>query len=199
MALILCGVLLWGFAHGLKRLLPGQRAAMGDGGRGLVALLSIVAIVLMVLGHRTAETQPIWIPPDWLSGLNNLLMLLSIYLFAVGGARSRLASKMRHPMLNGAILWGLAHIMVNVDAPSILLFGGIGVWAMITKRVINRSEAWVPPEPGTLGKEFGVALASVLVFLVVAQIHGLLGPWPLWSGWPTGGLFAPLLTPLFDI
>ena len=56
MLLLILGLLLWSFAHLMKRVTPGFRAAMPDtAGKLLVTVLSLAAIVLMVIGFRAAE------------------------------------------------------------------------------------------------------------------------------------------------
>ncbi|NVK07230.1 MAG: hypothetical protein HWD81_06755, partial [Marivivens sp.] len=47
MILLILGVLLWSGAHLFKRLAPEQRAAMGDKGRGPIAILLFVSVGLM--------------------------------------------------------------------------------------------------------------------------------------------------------
>ena len=60
---------------------------MGDKGKGVVALASLVGIVLMVIGYRGAEIVPVYTPMAGMGHLNNLLMLVSVYLFGVGGTK----------------------------------------------------------------------------------------------------------------
>lgn len=173
------GVALWAGAHLFKRLAPARRAALGDAGRGLVAALLVLAVVLMVLGYRLAEPVQVWDPPPFLRHLNNLLVLLAFYLFAASGMKTRAARLIRHPMLTGVKLWAVAHLLVNGTLAGILLFGGLLAWAVVAVVVINRAEpAWQKPAPAAMGKEIGAVLGGVVVFAVAGWIHGWLGPWP---------------------
>ena len=45
MFLLVLGLALWALAHFFKRLLPARRAAMGDKGKGAVALALVVSVV----------------------------------------------------------------------------------------------------------------------------------------------------------
>ena len=188
MSYILAGLLLWTAAHGFKRFLPAVRQALGAGGRGIVSVGIFISIGLMVWGYKTAEEITFWVTPDWLWPINNLLMLVAVYLFAVGGAKTRLALVLRHPMLTGMKVWGIAHILVNGDVASLALFGGLIVWSYFAVFLIDREEAWVLPPESSIGKEIGVLILSVIVYVGIIHAHGFLGPNPFWSGWPIGGL-----------
>lgn len=177
---LILGVALWWGAHLFKRFAPERRAAMGEKGKGAVAGALAVSIVLMVIGYKTADGAVYWGRGPALAGINNLLMLVAFYLFAAAGARTTLAQKFRHPQLTGFVVFALAHLLVNGDVPSFVLFGGLGVWALVEMAVINRAEPdWTPPgKPVPRGKEIGVAVTSVIVYIGVALIHGWIGPWP---------------------
>ncbi len=178
---LILGLLIWTGAHLFKRIAPGVRASMGDAGKGAVAVASLAGIVLMVIGYRMAEGTVYWGRTPMLTGINNLAVLVSIYLFAASGMRTGLARKMRHPMLAGVKLWALAHLLVNGDVPSFVLFGGLLLWAVIEVVVINRTEPdWTPPEPAPMRKEVMAVVGTVVIFAVIAAIHA-------WLGYPVFG------------
>ena len=178
--LLLAGVALWWGAHLFKRLAPARRAALGDAGRGAVAVSLVLAIVLMVLGYRGVEFVPVWSPPAFLVHVNNLLMLIAIFLLSPAPRRGKLIAGMRHPMLTGFKTWAIAHLLVNGDLASILLFGGLLAWAVVEVIVINRSEpGWQKPAvKGSYGKDAMFAAGSVVILVVLGWIHGWIGPWP---------------------
>lgn len=60
MLILILGVALWAGAHLFKRLAPARRAGLGDKGKGLVSAALVVAIVLMVIGYRTADSAVLW-------------------------------------------------------------------------------------------------------------------------------------------
>ncbi len=176
MLLLITGLLLWTGAHLMKRVAPGLRASLGGCGKGIIAGALFVSIVLMVIGYRGAEGPFFWGRSSALVGINNMLMLLSVYLFAVSGMKTALARKMRHPMLGAVKVWALAHLLVNGDLPSFVLFGGLLAWAVVQMIVINKAEPdWTRPEPAPMRKEIIAVVGSVLVFAVIALIHGWLG------------------------
>lgn len=184
MTLLILGVALWWAAHLFKRLAPGRRASMGDAGKGAVALALLVAVVLMVLGYRWSDFVPVYSPIPGIGHLSNLLMLISVFLFGVGGTKGTLYPIMRHPMLTGTLIWSVAHLLVNGDLSSIVLFGGIGLWAIVAMIAINRSGPWARPTDGRGIRGDLMNLAgTVVLYAVIVWIHG----WLLGYGWQ--GLF----------
>ena len=107
--------------------------------------------------------------------LNNLLMLISVFLIGVSHSKGLVKAWMRHPMLTAVIIWAVAHLLVNGDLASLILFGGIGLWAVVSILMINARESWTPPPAGHLRSDLiGVAIA-VVIYAVIAAIHIWLG------------------------
>lgn len=176
MVLLIAGLAIWYAAHLFKRIAPGPRASLGDRGKGLVALALLVSVVLMVLGYRWADYAPVYDPLPGMGHLNNLLMLVALFLFGVGGTKGTLYTRMRHPMLWGTVIWAVAHLLVNGDLASVVLFGGLGVWALLEMAVINRAQVWTPPVGGRGFKGDLMNLAGTLVLYgLIAAIHVWLG------------------------
>lgn len=175
-AILILGLALWAGGHFFKRAAPDARAQMGAKGRGPIAIALVVSIILMVIGYRMADGAVFWGRHPATVGINNLLMLLAVYLFAVSGMKTALARKIRHPMLTGVKTWALAHLLVNGDVPSIVLFGGLLAWAVVEVIVINRNEPnWTPPSPAPARKEVIAVVASVALYGVIAWLHYALG------------------------
>jgi len=180
MILIILGVLLWSGAHFFKFIAPDARAKLGDKGKGIVAILCIVAIVLMVVGYRSAEGPVFWGRSAALVGINNLLMLLAVYLFAASGAKTWITSKVKNPQLTAVKVWALAHLLVNGALADILLFGGMMAWAVATVIVLKRTGAErAVYQPVGTKKEITTALIAVVVTVILMGLHAALGatPW----------------------
>ncbi|MCT4372779.1 NnrU family protein [Yangia mangrovi] len=181
MLLLILGVALWWAAHLFKRLAPEARAKMGDKGKGVVALALLVSVILMIFGYRMADGAFFYGRTPATVGINNLLMLAALYFTSPGPKKGALFYKMRHPMLTGFLLWAIAHLLVNGDTPSFVLFGGLGIWALVEMSTINRSEPqWTPPPKGEIKKDLVFAGASVVLLFVIGAIH-------TWLGYPTFG------------
>jgi len=180
MALLIVGLIIWVGAHMFKRLAPGARAAlttrMGDASKGIFAGLILASLVLIVIGYRGIEITPIYTPLAGIGHLNNLLMLVAIVIYSAGMSKGVLWTKIRHPQLWGTSIWALAHLLVNGDLASVVLFGTMLVWAQAEIVLYNAQEpAWLPPKPGALKRDLIMAGGALVAYAVIAGIHVLLG------------------------
>ena len=149
---------------------------MGDASKGVIALVLLLSVVLMVIGYRSADGPFFWGRSPAMTGINNLLMLLAVALFGLGSSKSRLRAKMRHPMLTGVVVWAVAHLLVNGDTPSFILFGGLAIWALAEMVVINRAVPdYSPYDGGSKAGDIRLAVISLVVFSVISGIHIWLG------------------------
>lgn len=176
MPMLIAGVALWWLAHLWKRIAPG-----GDANRRKLAVTAalVLSLVLMTWGYRTAEGPVWWGASAALKGINNLLVLAAFYLFAASGAKSALGTRLRDPQLIGFSLWAGAHLLVNGDLPSLVLFGGLLAWALVEMAVLTAAGVRAPaPTPVRAGREAGVALAALVLYALVGLVHGWIGPSP---------------------
>lgn len=184
MTLLLLGLVIWSAAHLFKAAAPAVRAALtarlGAGpSKGVVAAAIGVGLLLMIVGYRAAPFAPVWTPPAWTVHLNNLLMLVAVAVFGMGMSKGRARAWLRHPMLTAVVIWAVAHLLVNGDLASILMFGGLGLWALADMAAINaRDGAWVRPAPGPAKGDLRLGLITVATFAVVTGVHAALGVWP---------------------
>ena len=179
MSVLVFGLLLWVAGHLFKRILPGLRARLGEMPGKLIATILILAgVVLMAVGFRRAETVPVYAPLPGIGHLTDLLMLIAVFLYGVGHSKGRLRAYLRHPMLTGTIVWAVAHLLVNGDKASLILFGGIGVWAVVEIALINAQSRWTPPPKGGLrGDAINLAI-SLVIYGLIAGVHIWLGKNP---------------------
>lgn len=184
MTLLILGLILWTVVHVFKRVSPdgraGMDAALGTGpAKGVIALLLVVATVLMIVGFRGTSFVPVYDPPSWGVHLNNLMMLAAVGLMGAGHSKGYARSWMRHPMLTAVLVWAVAHLLVNGDRASLVLFGWMGLWALAEMVLINAREPnWVRPEPGTTAGTVRSVVIAIIIFAVITTIHTWLGYWP---------------------
>ncbi len=182
MTSLILGLVLWTAGHFFKRVMPEARARMGDKGKGVIAVILVLGIYLMVSGYRSAEFVEVWTPPSWGIHVTDLFMVFAVVLFGVGNSKSRLRGKIRHPMLAGVRVWAGAHLLVNGDLASVVLFGGLFVWALAEVVVLNRAEPdWKPYSQGTMAGDIRLAIISIVVFAAIAGVHYWLG-YPVFPG-----------------
>ena len=177
MTLLIVGVLLWSLVHLFPSVMPNARARLigrlGDGPyRGLFALDIVIALVLIVLGWRAADAHLVYTPPLFGSPIVTALMFVSFLLFAAANAPGNLKRVLRHPMLTGTVVWSAAHLLANGDSRSIVLFGGIGLWALISIVTINRRDReWVRPEPVPASRDLMTLIATAALFALFLFLH----------------------------
>ncbi|MFQ3183012.1 MAG: putative membrane protein [Alteromonas macleodii] len=176
MILLILGLALWFGAHVWKRVAIDHRASFGDKGKKIVVVASLVAIVLMVIGYRSADGIVFWGRNGAATGINNLLMIFAFYLFAASGKSTRITCWIRHPQLTAVLVWSLAHLLVNGATQSFVLFGGLGFWAVAEMAIINRATGQrgtyhAPP----IKSEVIAVVATLVVFSIAAAIHIWLG------------------------
>ncbi len=179
MTLLILGVALWWAAHLFKRVAPGPRARLGEPGKALVAVALVASVVLMYLGYGRADGPVWWGRSPMLVGINNLLMVVAIFLYAADGTRASVIAGMRHPQLTGFKTWAAAHLLVNGDLPSLVLFGGLLAWAVVTVIVINRAQPEWTPKPAKAGGNLKAVAGTIFALVAVMMVHDWLDyrPW----------------------
>lgn len=176
MDMLLAGVLLWSGLHYIPGLLPNLKIKLmdilGKAYRGVFSLLMIGSIVLMVMGWKAAVPEAIYDPLTSELQVIGVLMILSFYLFAAAHGPSNAKRYIRHPMLTGVIVWGTAHLLANGDNRSIVLFGGMIIWAVVEILVINKREGeYVKPEAAPMKKDAIKLVVAVVIYGVVFFVH----------------------------
>ncbi len=184
MNLLIAGLVLWSAGHFFKSLAPQMRAGMDEklgkiGGKAVMGVVLLIATVMIVNGYRAAPMEPAFDPPFWGKYLNSLLMIFAVALIGMGKSRGKMRSVLRHPMLWGVVIWAFAHLLVNGDVASVVLFGGLGIWALAEMVLINKAQgAWVRPAPGPISGDIKWLVISAVVFVVIVAVHTWIGPAP---------------------
>lgn len=177
MGLLLAGVILWSVMHFLPAGAGGLRknvsGVIGEGPwKGLVALSLVLAIALMVMGWRSIEPAPVYVPPGFGTMLVTPLMILAVVLMGAANAKTNIKRVLRNPMLSGVVVWAATHLLNNGDDRSVVLFGGMGLWAIIMIFFINKRDgAWVKPEKVPPAAEIKLFAISAVVFIVLVIAH----------------------------
>ncbi len=175
--MLIGGVALWSLVHLFPSLLPAQRATLlkrlGEGPyKGMFTLAIVAAILLIVSGWRSVEPANIYTPPLLGSPAVPALVLVSFILFAAASAPGNIKRLLRHPMLTGMIVWGGAHLLANGENRSVVLFGGMSLWALVSIIAINRRDGeWQKPAAVSITKDAMTVVASIALFALVAWLH----------------------------
>ena len=180
MTLLTLGVLIWAVVHLVPSVAPSVKQSMvssaGENGyKGVFSLLMLLALALIIFGWRSID-QPTYLYtlPLWTRHLGMLLVLIGFILFVASGQPTRIKQYLRHPQLTGLILWASAHLLMNGDNRSLVLFGGLGLWAILEIVLINRRDGqWVKPEAPPLSQDIKILVIAIVVYAAVAWAH----PW----------------------
>jgi len=188
MTLLIIGVLLWALVHLFPSLLPAARTTLigklGEGPyKGLFALDLVLAIVLMVFGWRSVTPEYLYAPPLLGSPVMFALVFIAFVLMGAANAPTNIKRYLRHPMLTGVMVWGAAHLLANGDNRSVVLFGGLSIWALIAIFAINRRDGqWEKPVAVPVAKDAVLVIIGGALTAVVAYFHEYLSGVPIIAG-----------------
>jgi uncharacterized membrane protein len=189
MAMLITGVLLWSLVHLMKSVTPSLRgsiqSAVGEGPhKGLVTLLLLVSLGLMIFGWRSTTAEFVYDPPTWGRHANMALMFIAILLLGAAQGASRIRQWIRHPMLTGVLIWAVGHLLANGDNKSLVLFGGLGLWALISIITISRNDGiWVKPAKiASVGRELLSLVIVATLYAILVFVHPWIAGVPVVAG-----------------
>ena len=179
MVLLVLGVGLFALAHFAPAFDVGPRKRSlerfgADGHRGVFSLIVLASVAAIVFGWRAAAAEPVFLyaPPAWSRLAANVGMALVLFLLVASGAPSNVKRFLRHPQLLGVVAWALVHLLANGDLRSVVLFGGLGAWALAMIPALNRRDgAWTRPEPRPIVGDVVVVAITAAAFFAVRWAH----------------------------
>lgn len=186
MTLLIMGVTLWCVVHFVPTLAIGFKQSLIERMgpvpyKVLFALLIFASLGLIIVGWNSVEPVNLYDPPEWGVHANNVLMIISIFLLVSADRKSMARRVLRHPMLTGLAVWGIAHLLANGDQRSVIVFGALTIWAVAEINLISaRDGAWVKPDAPGLKSEFIGLIITAVVIGVIIFLHNLAGlsPFP---------------------
>jgi uncharacterized membrane protein len=130
MSILLLGLFLFFGVHVLTSIPAIRSAAVArtgeNGWRGVVTINAIAGLGLVVLGWAGAPNTQLFVPSATAIRFAPLLVTVSLILFFIGGfnLRGYIKRWLHHPMLIGAAIWSLTHLLANGGLRETALFGG---------------------------------------------------------------------------
>jgi uncharacterized membrane protein len=95
-------------------------------------------------------------------------MLISVVLVVAAFIPSHIKTWAKHPMLAGIKTWAFAHLLVNGDLGSILLFGSFLAWAVYARIAAKRRGDRGPQTaPAGWTNDILVVVIGVVVYLLL--------------------------------
>ncbi len=171
MEYIYLGIALFFGAHLISAspLKAGLQKPLGvNGYKGLYSLVSAAGIGLMIYGKSKA------IHFDLFSGFSDLrtlaigLMWLAFVLMTAYLVPSNIKRLSRHPMLLSVSCWAIAHLLVNGDKASMLIFGSFlaySIFAMVMQTMRSKKKKGKKTAPA---KDVIVVIVGTVLFAVTA-------------------------------
>jgi uncharacterized membrane protein len=167
MLLLVLGLILF-FAIHLVPTIPDMRHNLAlrfgeNAYKAAFSLLSLAGFALIVLGYHKLQLNPgknivLFETPEWTRHIAFLLMVPAMILLVASNVPSRIRTAVKHPMLAATKLWALAHLLVNGDLASLLLFGGFLTFAIYDRISVKRRGAL-----GPLGNRQGGPVNDLIV------------------------------------
>ncbi len=189
MALLIAGLLLFTLVHLLPAASPATRdelaGKLGDNAyRGLFSAVILTSLVVIVFGWRAASPTSIYAPPFDGGPIISAAIFFAFVLFVASKARTNYRRFVRHPQMMAVILWSVAHLLVTGDSRSLVLFGGLGIWAVLEIILCNKRDgAWRKPDVVPFSSDMIVAVIAGVAFAIFFYLHkALFGVLPYWSG-----------------
>ncbi|MBN4075102.1 MAG: NnrU protein [SAR86 cluster bacterium] len=177
MILLIIGLTLWFGVHLIPSLaIPFRErliTALGEKSYKIIfAVLIVGSIVAMVFGWRSIDPVNIYVLPEWSRPITLLLVLITFILFSAAHSTTNIRRIIRHPQLTGLALWSIGHLISNGDNRSLILFGTLGVWAIVEIYLISRREGvWVKPESALIKSELLMLSKGLVMFAVFLFAH----------------------------
>ncbi len=186
MELLVSGLLLWSVIHFIPSIATAFKVSFierfGDKlYMAIFALLIVLSLVMIVFGWRSITPTHLYELPSIIKPFSLILLVVAFFLFGATKGQTRIKRVIRHPQLASVIVWSIAHLLLNGDSRSVLLFGWLGCWAVLEMVFINKREGeWEKPEIPSWKQEIKTGLVGLAIFAVVILIH------PYIAGVPVG-------------
>ena len=177
MGLLIAGLLIWSLVHLVPSLAaPLKQKLIARLGEKVYKLLFTVlmftSLALIVFGWRSTLPSHLYQLPEFTRHIAMLLVLIAFILFGASNYPTRIKQFIRHPQLTGVAVWAFAHLVLNGDSRSVLLFGTMGLWAILEIVFISRREGkWVKQPLPSWAREIRGLAISLVIFVVVVMLH----------------------------
>jgi uncharacterized membrane protein len=185
MEILMTGLVMWALVHFIPSIgMPLKKAIVnriGENGYKMVfALLMLAALGLVIYGWRNAVPVFVYEPPGLGRPVAFVLLVIAFILFGASMYPTRIKQFVRHPQLASVIAWSIAHLLLNGDSRSLLLFSWMGVWAALEIMLINRRDGeWIKPASPSWGREARGLVISLIIFVVMIFAHPYLAGVPV--------------------
>ena len=184
MTLLILGLLIWTGAHLFPAAGAYKRkklmAKMGIAPyKAAFALTILSSLTLMVFGWRSINPEHLYVLPAWTRMITMVFVLITFILFVAAQVKTNIKRVLRHPQLTGLVFWSVGHLLANGDSRSLVLFGGLLIWAKLQIIFTNKRDGkrQVPEKVPVLNDVLTVT-GGCVVYVLLLLAH------PYFTGMP---------------
>ena len=177
MEMLILGLTIWCIVHFIPAITPSVKqqwiSLLGENGyKASFAVLIFISLVLISLGWRSTQPVYLYTLPAIATHIAMGLMIIAFILLGAANSPTRIKRYIRHPQLSGVLVWTIAHLILNGDNRSVLLFATLGVWTIFEMFFINKREGqWLKPQAPSFGQEIKSLAISMAVLIVAIIAH----------------------------
>jgi len=175
MTLLIIGLVLFFLPHVFATFRPARAAVIervGENGyKGLFSIFALVGLGVIVWGKATAPFIHVYPPVVIGYKLIAPLMVVSFILMAGANMKTNIKRVTRHPMLWGVTLWALAHLLVNGDLASMLIFLTFLAYSLYDMVVANMRGVTKATEAVAIKYDIILVAAGTISAVVFAFAH----------------------------
>lgn len=172
---LILGIVIFLGVHSTRMVAPVWRekqiAARGKKAwKGAYALGAFVGLALIIWGFIQARPDAAFIyePPAFMRHITLTLMWISFVALAASSfPAGKIKAILKHPMITGVKIWAFAHLLVNGDMASLILFGSFLAWT-IWNRIAVKRRGDPTPVAGPMINDVKSLVAGTVLYLVFA-------------------------------
>lgn len=177
MTLLIGGLLLFTAVHLFPAACPGPRKQLVDklGSnpyRGLFTLVIVASLAIIVFGWKATPPVNLYAALLHSGPIMSALVFVAFVLFVASQSKTNIRRFVRHPQMTAVLFWSAAHLLANGETRSVLLFGGLGLWAIVEIVLCNRRDGtWQKPAPVAKSLDAVTLAIAAVGFALIWYFH----------------------------
>jgi uncharacterized membrane protein len=135
---------------------------------GIVSLIGVALIAWGYATYRANDWVQVWTPPDGMRHATIGLMLIASILIAAYIVPSHIKAWTKHPLILAVKTWAFAHLLINGDLGSMLMFGSLLAWAIFAfASARRRKDVVLPRAPDGWLNDGIVIVLGIAIYLAL--------------------------------
>jgi uncharacterized membrane protein len=169
---LVLGLLVFLATHMFVTMREARAAAMARLGtstyRALFSIVSLGSLALIVWGYAHSPWIEVWSPPGFMRHITIGLMLLASLALVAYFIPSHIKAWLKHPLLVAVKTWAFAHLLVNGDFASIIMFAVFLAWGVYARIAAKkRGDVGFTTPPAGWTNDIIVVVIGLVVYLAL--------------------------------